>query len=219
MPNDYVGYADTVCKYVYTTGRRAGQDCDQPVDGEDGYCFRHAKVAAAKKRNGKQVRRPSVQHRRDLQEDTARKQLARRIDIAGMLATGDIKVDDLSWDELKGGFIYQRDADGKILDKLEPEFLPRTMYQQITRALIMRAEHQFREHYDDALKAIVELVENPRTPARERLAAAQYIIERCIGKIPDKQLVDVTVSEFQTIVDSGELVVDIEVEDVDKGAA
>ncbi len=199
---EYKGYAESVCPYILKAGPRRGKRCGESADA-DGYCDKHARI---KNRGSKRtVAKPKQKLEVAVRE---------RADIFGMLSSGELKVEDLSWAELKGGFVYVRDTDGNVLTEEQPELIPKAFYQQLTRALIQRAEMEFRLYYDDAMKAITELVKNPRTPARERLAAAQYVIERCIGKIPDKQLVDVTVSEFQSIVDSGELIVDVEVEDV-----
>jgi hypothetical protein len=131
-----------------------------------------------------------------------------------LLMSGVIRVSDLTWDELVGGYIYQRDAHGNIIAKHTPLLIPRQFYIQVTQALFAQAEQRFRQQFDGAMKALVHLVESDKTPARERLAAATYVIDRVIGKIPDKQLIDMTVSTFQEIVNSGELIVDVDAEDV-----
>lgn len=131
-------------------------------------------------------------------------------DTISFLKAGKINVDDLSWDELIGGFIYLRNEDGTIIDKREPIYFPREYYMRVTKALVTKADQLFRNEFDSAMKALSDLVTNRRTPARERYLAATYVIERVIGKIPEKREVDVHVTPFQELAESAQLIVDID---------
>lgn len=123
------------------------------------------------------------------------------------LATGEMSVEELDWEELLRGQLKNEDGH---FSGAKPSILPRQMHEAIAREILLRAESKFRENYDVAMEAILGLIRSPRTPAREKLAAAQYVIERTIGKIPDKQDVQVSVSKFQELVEGGALVIDLE---------
>lgn len=122
------------------------------------------------------------------------------------LAEGRLNVQDLDWEELVQGRL--KDSTGKF-SGVAPAILPREFHERISQEIIVRAESQFRQNFDGAMQALIGLVNNPKTPARERLAAAQYVIERTIGKIPDKQEIKQEISVFDQLVQSGELLVDL----------
>lgn len=120
---------------------------------------------------------------------------------------GELTAEDLDWEELLKGQL--RNDDGTFVG-YKPRLLPREWHDALAREVLLRAESKFRENYDVAMEAIVAMVQSPRTPAREKLAAAQYIVERTIGKIADKQEVSVQVSKFEKLVENGELIIDLE---------
>jgi hypothetical protein len=135
-------------------------------------------------------------------------------DTLTLLKNGKIDIEDLSWDELVGGFIYLRNENGDIVDRREPIYFPREYYMRVTRALTIKAEQLFRNEFNDAMSALAGLVKGSKTPARERYLAATYIIERVIGKIPEKQDVNVQVSKFQELAGSAQLIIDVEEPDI-----
>lgn len=122
------------------------------------------------------------------------------------LAEGRLKVEDLDWEELVQGRL--KDVTGKFTGAA-PAILPRVFHERIAQEIIVRAESQFRQNFDGAMTALLGLVNDPRTAARERLAAAQYVIERVIGKIPEKQEVKQSITVFDQLVQSGELLIDL----------
>ncbi|QPX62629.1 hypothetical protein SEA_WOLLYPOG_80 [Arthrobacter phage Wollypog] len=122
------------------------------------------------------------------------------------LAEGRLKVEDLDWEELLQGRL--KDSTGKF-SGAAPAVLPRSFHTAIAQEIIIRAESKFRENFDDAMKALIGLVNNEKTPARERLAAAQYVLERVIGKIPEKQEIKSEVTVFDQLVNSGGLLIDL----------
>lgn len=122
------------------------------------------------------------------------------------LAEGRLKVEDLDWEELVQGRL--KDSTGKF-SGAAPAILPREFHERISQEIIVRADSQFRQNFDGAMQALIGLVTNERTPARERLAAAQYVIERTIGKVPDKTEIKQEISVFDKLVQSGELLIDL----------
>ena len=132
----------------------------------------------------------------------------------GDLAEGRLNVEDLDWEELVQGRL--KDSTGKF-SSAPPAILPRDFHERIAQEIIVRAESRFRQNFDGAMQALLGLINNPKTPAREKLAAAQYVIERTIGKIPDKQEIKQEVTLFDKLVNSGELLMDLG--EVDEPAA
>jgi hypothetical protein len=107
---------------------------------------------------------------------------------------GDITVEDLDLEELRRGQF--RDKNGGFQGK-PPHMIPRDFHEAIARELIERTNGSLRTKLSDSMDVIYELMINKRTPARERLAAAQYIMERTMGKIPDKQIVEAKIAKWQ----------------------
>jgi hypothetical protein len=127
------------------------------------------------------------------------------------LAEGRLKVEDLDWEELMRGQI--RDKNGNFTGA-KPAILPRSWHDRIAGEIVKGAEAQFRENYDMTMKVLIDLVANPRTPARERLAAVQYMQERVIGKITEKREIKTEVTVFEEMVSNGAFLVDLgEVDD------
>lgn len=119
---------------------------------------------------------------------------------------GKISIEDLDDEELRRGQIRSKDGDFR---GRPPQLIPRKFHEALARELVSRAETTLRSNMDAALGVITQMAMNPRTPARERLAAAQYVVERTMGKIPDKQIVQAQVAKWEAamedvIIDAGE---------------
>jgi hypothetical protein len=117
---------------------------------------------------------------------------------------GEITVEDLDSEELRKGQF--RDRNGGFQGR-PPMLIPREFHEAIVREMIDRGEATLRSHMDAAIEVIAKMAMNPKTPARERLAAAQYVLERTAGKIPDKQIVQASVARWQSAME--EVVFDI----------
>lgn len=129
------------------------------------------------------------------------------------LAEGRLRVEDLEWDELIRGQL--RDRNGGFSGP-RPALLPREWSDAIAAEIVRGAQSQFRLNFDSTMQVLVGLALDPRTPAREKLAASQYIIERVIGKIPEKQEIKSEISVFDTAVANGEFLMDLGEETVDE---
>lgn len=122
------------------------------------------------------------------------------------LAEGRLKLEDLDWDELVKGQL--KDVNGNFTGRA-PALLPRMFHERIAEELIVRAQSQFRKNFQSAMDQMQRLVEDPRTPARERLAASQYVIERVMGKMTEKQEIKQEISVFDRLVQDGSLLMDL----------
>lgn len=94
------------------------------------------------------------------------------------LAEGRLRVEDLDWEELTRGQL--RDVNGGF-SGIKPAILPRSWHDAIAREITKGAEAQFRQNYDLTMEVLIGLIKDPRTPAREKLAAV--INERKAGRL------------------------------------
>lgn len=122
------------------------------------------------------------------------------------LEEGRISIEDLDMEELQRGQL--RSADGKFHGP-KPHAIPRAMHDLMQREIQKRAQLMFNGKLSLGFDVIVELAENPRTAARERLAAAQYILERGIGKIAEKQEIKTEVTVFEQQISTGGFLMDL----------
>jgi len=101
-----------------------------------------------------------------------------------MLAQGVISVEDLDDEELARGQL--RAADGSWRGK-PPKLVPAALIQAMRREWMGRAEAKLREALlTHGLGVLVELASDPTIDASVRLRASQTIIERTMGKVPER---------------------------------
>lgn len=122
------------------------------------------------------------------------------------LAEGRLSIDDLDWEELTKGQL--RDKNGNFTGA-KPAMLPREWHEKMAGEILKGAEAQFRKNFQLTMDTLIELVENKRTPAREKLAAIIYMQERTIGKVTEKREVNSTLTVFDTMVQNGEFLMDL----------
>lgn len=112
---------------------------------------------------------------------------------------GELSIEDLDMEELLKGQI--RDRNGGFTGR-PPLQIPRAFHTKVVQELLQRADQTWRSNLDAAMKVFVEIMENPRVRAQDRLYAAQYIIERTAGKIPDKQVIEASVRKWEDVADA-----------------
>lgn len=128
------------------------------------------------------------------------------------LLNGTLSVEDLDDDEIIKGRL--RDKHGGFRGR-PPYLIPRVIHQRAVKELMHRADMSILSNLEDAQKAVAEIMNNPRAPAIARLEAAKYMWERIQGKIPDKVELDTTVRKFETLIEGGHVVVDVDIEDAE----
>lgn len=100
------------------------------------------------------------------------------------LLAGTLSVEDLDDEELARGQL--RSADGTWRGR-PPKAIPQEMVQRMRREWLGRAEAKLRAALlESGLGTLVELADNELIDPGVRLRAAQTIIERTMGKVPDK---------------------------------
>lgn len=101
-----------------------------------------------------------------------------------MLMQGVITVEDLDDEEVARGQL--RAVDGTFRGR-PPKLMPTELVQAMRREWLSRAEAKLRDALmEKGLGTLVELAGNDQIDAAVRLRAATTIIERTMGKVPDR---------------------------------
>lgn len=67
--------------------------------------------------------------------------------------------------------------------------VPRDMYTKMMNELFKRANEQMKTNLVDAVKVLTAIATDPDADPKDALKAAQWIIERVMGKTPDNVIV------------------------------
>jgi hypothetical protein len=100
-----------------------------------------------------------------------------------------------TWDEFCQSLSPTELARGTLADKngnfagRPPKFVPRQFLNACTRELLRRGGEMYRESYTVAIEAMTSIAGDRTAKASERIKAAQFVIERIEGKIPDRVVV------------------------------
>lgn len=92
-------------------------------------------------------------------------------------------VEQLSDEELVRGHLA--DKNGGFSGK-PPEWVPREFHRACVRELLRRGQQLWRENYLQAIEVLTKIANDARVKPSDRLKAAQYVIERIEGKIPER---------------------------------
>ncbi len=110
---------------------------------------------------------------------------------------GRLNIQDMDDEEVARGQF--RNSAGDFRGR-PPKTVPRTFMQDVSRELLRRGESEIRRGFVDAIKTLVEVARSSDKDA-DRVRAANLIIERVAGKVPDKLVVSEGVPDWQRIVD------------------
>lgn len=148
-----------------------------------------------------------TRHRRAKRKSARRRAIDKLSPRYQDLAEGRISIEDLDMEELTRGQL--RNADGTFSGP-KPHVIPRAMHDVLQKELQKRMQNMFNGQIMVGFDAIVEIAQDPRVSVtRERLAAAQYIVERGIGKIAEKQEISGEVTVFEKQVSTGGFLMDL----------
>lgn len=103
-----------------------------------------------------------------------------KMDRVQQFMQGLILVEQLSDNEIQGGFIYNNEGIAVVAAKLGPKFqamLTKELHNRLSRFLQSKASSM--------LNVMVDIAENDLFEAADRIKAATWIAERTLGKTPD----------------------------------
>lgn len=118
------------------------------------------------------------------------------------LLAGELDVADLDEEELARG--YCKDKNGKFSGR-PPMVVPRELHDRCRKELLKRGDDLFASSYVEAIQTMANIALDPRAEHKDRIRAAQYVIERVAGKVPDKVVLSAA-DPWQQIID--EIIVD-----------
>lgn len=101
-----------------------------------------------------------------------------------IIAEGIVTLDDWDNEELVRG--YRRDRNGKF--GTPPKYIPREVQQEAFRRLVQRGDRKMREAYMKTVEELIELAHNASSE-KVRLEAQKELMNRTIGKVPDRLMV------------------------------
>ena len=100
------------------------------------------------------------------------------------LAAGVIKIEELDDEEVARGQL--KSSDGTFRGR-PPDWVPKELVQRMRKEWLSRAEGRLRDALlEKGIGTLVELAGNDQVDPNVRLRAADKIIERMMGKVPDK---------------------------------
>lgn len=106
-------------------------------------------------------------------------------------------VETLSPEELAQGQL--KDKDGRFKGQ-PPAWVPREFHRACIKELMRRGRFLWQSNYLEAIEVMTQVATDKRVKPADRLKAAQFIIERMEGKIPER--VEVTVEDpWQLIIE------------------
>lgn len=99
---------------------------------------------------------------------------------------------EYTWEEFAATLTPEELARGQLMDSAgtfqgrPPAFVPRAFHDACIRELLARGQVLYKENYVQAIKTMTAISNDERFQAKDRIKAAQFVIERLEGKVPDK---------------------------------
>src|SRR6516162_5593132 len=134
----------------------------------------------------------------DVIDQEALKAKARKMTRQDMFNNGLLTVADMDDEELRCG--RRRDGNGRIPKVTKTmEMVPRDLYDEMVAEHQRRTHEKFRQQLDAALDTMVEIMTDQTAEPRDRADAAKYLMERVIGKTPERVQVAVAKAPWEEI--------------------
>lgn len=125
-----------------------------------------------------------------------------------MLIDGRLKIEDLDDEELARGQL--RGSNGRFNGK-QPTWIPKQFVQAMQRQIISRAAERWHSNLLQAQEQLIALGMDPRVDAGVRFRALTYVIERSMGKIPDKIEMSATIKPYEELLQGVTVVRDVDI--------
>jgi hypothetical protein len=116
---------------------------------------------------------------------------------AAAFMRGDITVEDLDFEELARGRF--RDKNGGFTGR-RPSMVPKDFHDACMREVIRRAQEDMTAALEDVVGALVGIVSGP-AENKDKIAAAKVLMDRVLGKTPEKLEVKAKVTRFEAMLD------------------
>lgn len=106
------------------------------------------------------------------------------------------------------------DRNGRFTGQ-DPKVVPREVYDELLRRNLNGGMTQFHRMQDDALEMLQDLMTGEDVDDKVRLAAVKMVLERTMGKTPDRIEIGVTREPWQDAVADVEFVTDDDIVDAE----
>lgn len=99
---------------------------------------------------------------------------------------------EYTWDDFVGALTAEELARGQLMDKhgtftgRPPSYVPKAFHDACIRELLGRGRVLYKENYVKAIQAMTEIAGSKTAKEADRIKAAQFVIERLEGKVPDR---------------------------------
>lgn len=112
---------------------------------------------------------------------------------------------EYTWDEFVSSLTAEELARGQLMDKngnfggRPPSYVPRQFHDACVRELLGRGRILYKENYVKAIQAMTDIANSPTAKEGDRIKAAQFVIERLEGKVPERLEISAA-DPWQTII-------------------
>jgi hypothetical protein len=130
---------------------------------------------------------------------------------AQMLAEPDT-VEEWDDEELERG--RRRSADGTFKG-FSPSVVSIEVHRERMRRTLVNANNLFRESAERAVEVLREIMDSPFSEDRDKIAAAKIVIERTMGKTPDRVEVSLATPKWMEALKGGIVMIDSDEDDDD----
>jgi hypothetical protein len=117
----------------------------------------------------------------------------------------DVNAGVYTWAEFVEGLDAEELARGQLKDKdgyfrgRPPDFIPRQFLTACQREMIRRFNYKIQANFEAATDELIRLGTSDIMDPKDRVKVLQYLVERVVGKIPDK--IEVAVADpWETII-------------------
>lgn len=129
----------------------------------------------------------------------------------------------LEWDEEELRRGYRRDKNGNFTGR-PPSIVPAECHQELMRRQLRWAQDELRNNLKAAMEALAGIVKSPNADDHAKMKAISLILDRTLGKVPDRVEMAVETPPWMEALKDGIIVgeeedfIEAESEEVVKGA-
>lgn len=124
--------------------------------------------------------------------EDARKQKSVRMGKRWSQIVQSVQDGEYTWEQFAAALHPRELARGQLFDSRggfsgrPPKLVPRAFHDACVRELMKRGKQMYQENYLEAIKAMTVIASDESQKASDRLKAAQFVIERLEGKVPER---------------------------------
>lgn len=110
--------------------------------------------------------------------------------------------DPADWDDEELLHGRRRDRNGAF-QGADPQVIPKAVQDELTRRMMRKAHNKIRQMNDDALEQLEALITGSEVDDKVRIKAIEMVLNRNIGKVPERLEVGVSEQPWERLVVEG----------------